>query len=80
MKLALLVCALLFTVIAAAQEPDLTSDTLPHWRNHIVPAGEDLNWQKIPWLTTFADGIKAANDADKPLLLWTMNGHPLGCT
>ena len=31
-------------------------------------------------LTTFKDGILAADTAGKPLLLWTMNGHPLGCT
>ena len=26
------------------------------------------------------EGIVAADVAGKPLLLWTMNGHPLGCT
>jgi hypothetical protein len=39
-----------------------------------------LAWQQIPWATTFKDGIVAADAAGKPLLLWTMNGHPLGCT
>lgn len=71
---------LLFPLIAQAQDATLTQENLSQWREHILPDGNDLTWQKIPWRITFADGIKAANEADKPLLLWTMNGHPLGCT
>ena len=63
-----------------ASAPELTRDNLPAWREHILPAAADLKWQQTPWLTTFADGILEANRVDKPLLLWTMNGHPLGCT
>jgi len=65
---------------ALAQEPALNSESLPEWREHILPSGDDLAWQAIPWLTTFAEGIQQANDADRPLLLWVMNGHPFGCT
>lgn len=50
------------------------------WRDHILPDLSEMAWDKIPWLSTFHDGILAADAADKPLLLWTMNGHPLGCT
>ena len=50
------------------------------WRKHILPDTGELAWQQIPWMTTFKDGIAAADVAGKPLLLWTMNGHPLGCT
>ncbi len=59
---------------------ELTADNYEVWRDHIVPETNELAWNQIPWLTTFKDGILAANAADKPLLLWTMNGHPLGCT
>jgi len=75
--------ALLLTLMASAalaQEPVLNSESLPEWREHILPSGDDLAWQAIPWLTTFAEGIQQANDADRPLLLWVMNGHPFGCT
>jgi hypothetical protein len=50
------------------------------WRKHILPDTGELAWQQIPWATTFKDGIVAADAAGMPLLLWTMNGHPLGCT
>jgi hypothetical protein len=50
------------------------------WREHILPDSSEMAWEEIPWLVTFKDGIRAADLADKPLLFWTMNGHPLGCT
>ncbi len=65
---------------AFAQKPVLDETSLPEWRAHILPSGDDLAWQAIPWLTTFAEGIQRANEADRPLLLWVMNGHPFGCT
>lgn len=50
------------------------------WRDHILPENTELDFQKIPWLTTFKDGVLTANGENLPLLFWTMNGHPLGCT
>ena len=67
-----------------AQKPsaeiDLNEGNYAAWRKHILPEESELAWEKIPWLTTFKDGILAANTAGRPLLFWTMNGHPLGCT
>ena len=59
---------------------ELNDDNYQTWRDHILPAEKELGWDQIPWLTTFKDGIIAADKEKKPLLLWTMNGHPLGCT
>jgi hypothetical protein len=59
---------------------DLNDENYQAWRDHILPNEREMAWEKIPWLTTFKDGIAAAGAAEKPLLLWTMNGHPLGCT
>jgi hypothetical protein len=58
----------------------LNEQTLQSWRDHILPADSELDFQKIPWLTSFKDGILTADQKERPLLLWTMNGHPLGCT
>ncbi len=63
-----------------APEIDLNDQNYQAWRDHILPEATELAWERIPWLTTFKDGIVAASAAEKPLLLWTMNGHPLGCT
>ena len=56
------------------------NDVTTPWRKHILPDTGEMAWQQIPWATTFKDGIVAADAAGKPLLFWTMNGHPLGCT
>lgn len=79
-----LLCLVLAVAPLAAEEsapvPELNDQNYTAWRDHILPEESELAWEKIPWLTTFKDGIIAANDAGKPLLFWTMNGHPLGCT
>jgi hypothetical protein len=63
-----------------AADIDLRDENYTIWRDHILPDPGELAWEQIPWLATFKDGILAAQAEKKPLLLWTMNGHPLGCT
>jgi hypothetical protein len=41
-------------------------------------AGED-NFDKIPWLVSIWDAREKAAKEGKPILLWEMDGHPLGC-
>lgn len=44
----------------------------------VVPARQ--KWQTIPWqLDLVAARAKAVREK-KPLFMWSMNGHPLGCT
>lgn len=59
---------------------ELTADNYDAWRDHILPAGSEIRFLEIPWQRTFAEGVLKANRAGKPVLLWAMNGHPLGCT
>lgn len=41
-------------------------------------AGED-KWADIPWLANLWQARQAAAKAGKPILLWEMDGNPLGC-
>jgi hypothetical protein len=41
-------------------------------------AGEDA-YAQVPWLTSLWEARKKAAAAGKPVLLWEMDGHPLGC-
>ena len=34
----------------------------------------------LAWFPTFNEGVAEAQKAEKPILLWVMNGHPLACT
>ena len=61
-------------------EVEPSDANLAAWRQHLEPSGRELRWESIPWLPTFGEGLLQADREGKPLLLWTMNGHPLGCT
>ena len=37
-------------------------------------------WRTIPWKTSVLDAQQAAAEEKKPLFIWAMDGHPLGCT
>ena len=58
----------------------LSMETYAMWQDFIKPTKKEMAWAQIPWLTTFYDGLLESDKKQKPLLLWVMNGHPLGCT
>ena len=37
-------------------------------------------WQTIPWKIALLDARKTALAENKPIFIWAMDGHPLGCT
>ena len=41
--------------------------------------GED-KWAEIPWLANLWEARQRAAAEGKPILLWEMDGNPLGCT
>ncbi|HEX9792497.1 MAG TPA: hypothetical protein VGC54_00795 [Planctomycetota bacterium] len=65
---------------AALPGIDPAAHPLAVWRAHLRPSAEELVFESLPWRTSFAAGLRAADAAERPLLLWVMNGHPLGCT
>jgi hypothetical protein len=46
----------------------------------ILPAPAEERWLEVPWLTDVEEARRLALERDKPLFLWEMDGHPLGCT
>lgn len=69
----LLTCAL-----GSAQE--LTEKSYARWRAYLLPSKDELRWTEIGWRASFRAGVLEGAATGKPVLLWTMNGHPLGCT
>jgi hypothetical protein len=45
----------------------------------LQPDEEEL-WRTIPWQTGLLDAQQLAAQANKPIFIWAMDGHPLGCT
>jgi len=77
---------MLFTVCAvSAQEEagpgqgDLTAESFPACRDYLKPCEDELRWREIPWRDSFYQALKDSQIEGKPILLWAMNGHPLGC-
>jgi hypothetical protein len=46
----------------------------------VAPRGEGERWAEIPWQPDLAEARRKAARENKPLLMWIMDGHPLGCT
>ena len=65
---------------APCDVPLLDETTFEHWRDYLKPAEGELRWQGISWRGQFWEGMEEATEKDLPVLLWAMNGHPLGCT
>ena len=73
----------LVTPCAAPQAPPadrLDVAALAAWREHLAPRADEQRWREIPWRQTIGEGLRDAASAARPMLLWLMNGHPLGCT
>ena len=46
----------------------------------IRPAAGEEKWAAIPWQTSLWEARTRAAREGKPILLWEMDGNPLGCT
>jgi len=63
----------------SAAEP-IRPEQFDKLRALIKPDASDDRWAQIPWLTDLWQARKLAAQQGKPILLWEMDGHPLGCT
>jgi len=76
---ALLLLGLAAALLASAVEP-VHLEQFDKLHALIKPgAGED-RWAQIAWHTDLWEARKLAAAQGKPILLWEMDGHPLGCT
>jgi hypothetical protein len=49
-------------------------------RDLVLPNPNEASIRKIPWRTSVLQGIVDAHKNDMPVMIYLMNGHPLGCT
>jgi hypothetical protein len=79
-----MVPALVMLALLAPQDvpmPDApTARDLAAWMAAIEPDRVESAYQAIPWRNELGPAIEEARALGRPILLWTMNGHPLGCT
>ncbi|MDQ8189167.1 hypothetical protein [Roseibacillus persicicus] len=82
-------CALSLFLVAAAEGqglkgqwevPTVSAKNLDQWQEFIFPSGQELAWRNIRWHRELEFAADEARELGRPVLLWTMNGHPAGET
>jgi hypothetical protein len=64
--------------------PSLDAQETQDWRElHNLIASEEGEraWElEIPWRIDLLQARRQAEESKRPIFLWEMDGHPLGCT
>ena len=77
--IATLAVAPLASCAQAADASRLTDDDIPRLLKETTP-DPDRPWRTIPWKIALLDAQRTAATQRKPIFIWAMDGHPLGCT
>ena len=80
MRFHLLTClALLIPITSAHAAEPIKAEQLDKLHALIKPQADEDKWMQIPWQTSLWEARKKAAAEGKPILLWEMDGNPLGC-
>jgi hypothetical protein len=67
------------TFRAAPKKDALSRADFDTIKKLVPPQDTEDEFDKIPWLTSIWAAREKAAKEGKPILLWEMDGHPLGC-
>ena len=79
------VVGILCAVILHAYSPtslfgeELTEAEFQRLHQQLQPS-PDEPWRTIPWKIALLNAQQTAAREKKPIFIWAMDGHPLGCT
>ena len=68
-----------FTLSPSVAAEPLSEGEMAQLRKIIKPETNEDPFDKIPWQTDLWAARKKAAEVGKPVFLWEMDGHPLGC-
>jgi len=71
--------ATMLTLALLAADPGLTDAEFTRLHAALQPEA-DAPWRTIPWRVSLLDARQEAARQKKPIFIWAMDGHPLGCT
>jgi hypothetical protein len=64
--------------VSSASVKTLSVTDFERLHRFVQPKAE--RWAEIPWQTDLMEARRKAAAEKKPILMWIMDGHPLGCT
>lgn len=70
---------MLILLLALAAPPQIDDAHATTLLATIMPSKGEDPFETIPWQTNLWEARMLAAKEGKPLLLWEMDGHPLGC-
>lgn len=70
----------LLLLLGQVQAAEPNAQNFQQWLTFIQPDAKEQAYKEISWRNKLAPAIDEAQELGRPILLWTMNGHPLGCT
>ncbi len=75
----MIVAGLVSLLMAVGGGAAVSEDTFRELYGQLNPAEEEP-WRTIPWKTGLLDAQRQAAKDGRPIFIWAMDGHPLGCT
>jgi len=58
---------------------EVKTENLDRLKSVIKPRAEETKWEEIPWQVDLWQARRKAAEAGKPIVLWEMDGNPMGC-
>lgn len=74
------ILGLLSAQIAAGPNHTPNANNFHDYLTFIKPNADEQKFKEINWRNVFWPAVQEAKKLGRPILFWTMNGHPLGCT
>jgi hypothetical protein len=60
--------------------PELNEQSYKRWLEFIRASEDELKWRRMRWHKSLSSAALEAKRLERPVLLFTMNGHPCGET
>ncbi len=79
MKKLFLILSGLFLLAPDGAAAELSDTEFRKLHAELQPDSKAL-WRSIPWKISVLGAQQSAAEEKKPLFIWAMDGHPLGCT
>ena len=75
----LVLAAIVVAFTSVSRSDEITEKEFRELQEALTPDENEL-WRTIPWKIALLDAQRTAATQRKPIFIWAMDGHPLGCT